>query len=327
MEEIVKDAVVSGVCNCSGGYSRKRREKHEWRGLRADRRGGGSSGGERIPQMRYPEGPARGGVTRCGRAPPSDSSSGKRRRDVAPTITWNSRKRGKTAWRSKVGAGPGSDSATIYRWPDANGKRLDARRGDTGMTLVKEQGHNCCERMLSSRVTGVRVCRVLLWRDAMMPVTRLRLSHLLPHFCSSFRSHLRTGIIMRRDGRKGLTLMREVLSSTARGLSERDTAIYGVSWPGTTSSKRIWVYRMLHHRWVHFVICPRSRRHSGVVPSLLTACHRHVHRGYRNLRQPCHDVDEPTLRGLHHYSLTRARTAFIWTSTCHVWLTVSFIYL
>lgn len=253
--------------------------------------------------MRGPEGPVRGGVTRCGRPPP-------RRRG---------RGRGKTSHLSTP-----SSSKLAFPWTVATRTILSISPRSTAMFVVSRRPIRSSIRtsLLFGRKATV----------AGIPVSRLPEVVSIRNRKTTVRGDRKGDVIsMKKEdsGKKqvvddGMTPKRRELSrrsssfldycadtgaqvgprllsvarSTALGQSELDTVLCAASRPDRRRRSRpTTVYRTPHHPLGHSDTCHRSRQRRGVVPNSLTRCHPRVRKGRRNRMPPCQGLDAHTSRG------------------------------
>lgn len=102
------------------------------------------------------------------------------------------------------------------------------------------------------------------------------------------------------------------LKSIARERSRRDTACCAASRPDRRRPLRlITVCRTRRRRSARCATCRRSPRHPGAASSSQTPCRRPVHNGRPHRTRTCRGRGRPTLRGWCPYWSTRAKTACI----------------
>lgn len=275
--------------------------------------------------MRGPQGPVRGGVTRCGRPPPLCRGRGRGKTSRLPTLSSSSATGGRQLDMS-------SDSSVLrgsilsYRiergtmfftrdemfprrvvrflgsWGIAkqagfpmngagngeSGKEANATRGATTKE-VNERGDDKVRRI--SRVKG--------------PLERFRPTAVLPRASSCWRfSALSAAWQVPRRW--------PALKSTAPERSRRDTASCAASKPDhRRPSRLITACHTRRRRSARCATCRRSPRHPGAASSSPTLCRRSARSGRRHRTRVCRDRGRPTSRGSCPYWPTRAKTACI----------------
>jgi len=298
----------------------------------------GSSIGRRAPQMRGPQGPVRGGVTRCGRPPPLCRGRGRGKTSRLPTpsflsatgdhqlnMSFNSSVlRGSIlSYRIERGTmfftGNKMFSRRVVRflesWGIAKqagfpvndvmngeiGRMTNVTRGTTTKE-INERGDDEVRRI--SRVKG-------LFKESHPPVA------VSPRASSCWRFSALNAVW--RVPRRWL-----VLKNTAPERSRRDTASCAALKPDRRRPSRlITACRTRRRQSARCAICRRLPRHPGAASSSPTPCRRSARSGHRYRTTACRDRGRPTSRGWCLYWLTKAKTACIWTSMCPKLLTVS----
>jgi len=259
--------------------------------------------------MRGPEGPVRGGVTRCGRPPPLCRGRGRGKTSRLPTPSSSSM------------VGEGQLDAPIDMPRDSISLRY--RVGRDAAFLVRN------DEMVSPRCILRFPGRLLLRTDRRLP-GYLRLVNA---GCEGGRKRATTRernekreddqvrriprCVTRPNGFRAATLSAEsscwcssaldaawrlaklwrALKSTASGPSRRGTASCVASRPDRRQPSRPTTgYRTPPHRSARCATCPRSPRRPGVAPSSPIPCRLPARSGHRNRTRACHGRGAPTSR-------------------------------
>lgn len=277
--------------------------------------------------MRGPQGPVRGGVTRCGRPPPLCRGRGRGKTSRLPTPPFSpaigdrqlnmfsddSVLRGSTlSHRIERGSifFTGNEMffrcvvrflrnwriivkqtrfpVNVYAGNGEGGREENATKG--AMTRdVNEKGDDKVRRI--SRVKGL--------------FERSRPTTALPRASSCWRFSALSAAwqVPRRWS---------ALKSTAQERSRRDTVCCAASRPDRRRPLRlIMACRTRRRRLGRCATCRRSPRHPGAASNSPTPCRRPARSGRRHRTRACRGRGRPTSRGWYPYWLTKAKTACI----------------
>lgn len=271
--------------------------------------------------MRGPQGPVRGGVTRCGRPPPLCRGRGRGKTSRLPTPSSSPATGGRQLdMSSDSSVLRGSilshriERGTMFftgdemfprrvvrflgSWGIAKqagfpinsaGNGESGKEANTTMKEVNERSEDEVRRI--SRVKG--------------PLERPHPTAVLPKASSCWRfSALSAAWQVPRRW--------PALKNTAPERSRRDTAFCAASRPDRRRPSRlITAYRTRRRRSARCATCRRSPRHPGAALSSPTLCRRPARSGRRHRTRVCRDRGRPTSRGSCPYWSTRAKTACI----------------
>lgn len=274
--------------------------------------------------MRGPEGPVRGGVTRCGRPPPRHRGRGRGKTSRLSILSKDC-----LPW-TIVSVGPLTSAIRATMNVSAlSSNVLRCTSGAFGQTVLPENfirlpgskyvhrgaryyraGRNCVIFVMSMRA---REKFALLRKEEMKGEINVARREEESGGKESYKRVTITG----ETGRKsvwrrsscssgccadiGVPVERRHSSaarSIAREQSELGTVPCAASRPDRRRPSRlITVFHTPRRQLERCDTCRRSRRHRGVAPSWRTPCHPRVHKNHRNRTRACRDSDAPTSRG------------------------------
>lgn len=271
--------------------------------------------------MRGPQGPVRGGVTRCGRPPPLCRGRGRGKTSRLPTPSFSpatgdrqlNMSSDSSVLRGSMSSRRVERGAMLFTGDEMSPRRVvrflgsrgvakqarfpvnDAVSGESGREVnatteeMNERGDDEVRRI--SRVKG-------LFRESRPMAVSPRAS-----FCWRFSALSAAWQVPRRW---------PALKNTAPERSRRDTAPCAASRPDRRRPSRLTTAcRMRRRRSARCATCRRLPRHPGVASSSPTPCRRPARSGRRYRTGACHGRGRPTSRGWCPYWPTRAKTACI----------------
>lgn len=260
--------------------------------------------------MRGPEGPVRGGVTRCGRPPPHLRGRGRGKTSRLFTLS-----RGYHPWTIVTNDRLSSTMLTsnvltlsdILRRSTSGAfgrERTVTRNGGA----LSRSGYIYRETRMFVGGKGDRAVSVVtkvLAEEQVTEVTKIERERLSYNAATEQtdrksvwrRSSCSSDSCADIGAPSGLRLSR-VARSTAPGRSGRGTALCAASKPGRRPPSRLTtVYRTPRRPSVRCDTCHRSPRPRGAVPNWRTPCHPRAPKNHRNRIPVSHGSDEPTSRG------------------------------
>lgn len=273
--------------------------------------------------MRGPQGPVRGGVTRCGRPPPLCRGRGRGKTSHLPTPSF-SPAIGDRQLNMSFDSTVFCSSILSYRIERGiffTGNRMFARRvmrflGSWG--IAKQTGFPVNDAVNEESGKEANATREVTTKkinkkdDEMRRILRIRgffeesyLMAVSPKASSCWRFSAPSAAWQ-------VPKLWPALKSTVPEQLKRDTVSCAASrLDRRRPSRLITAYRTRRRHSERYVICRRLPRHLGAASSSPIPCRRPVRSGHRYWTRACRGRDRPTSKGWCHYWPIRAKTACI----------------
>jgi len=263
--------------------------------------------------MRGPEGPVRGGVTRCGRPPPLCRGRGRGKTSRLPTPSSSSMvgegqldapidmPRDSISLRYRVGR----DVAFLVRNDGMVSPRRTVRlpgrllptRTDKRLPRYLRLVNASCEEGRKRATTRKRDDEKKREDDEARRIPRCAARPNAGFRAAAWPAESSCWRSSALDASSRLAKLWRVLRSTASGPSRRGTASCVASRPDRRRLSRPTTgYRTPPRRSARCATCPRSPRHPGVAPSSPIPCRLPARSGHRNRMRACHGRGAPTSR-------------------------------
>lgn len=275
--------------------------------------------------MRGPQGPVRGGVTRCGRPPPLCRGRGRGKTSRLPTPSF-SPATGDRQLNMSFDSTVFRSSILSYRIERGmiffTGDRMFARRvmrflGSCG--IAKQTGFPVNDAVNEVSGKEANATRVVTTKkinkkddDEVRRISRVRGLFEESHPMAVSRKASSCWRFSAPSAAWQVPKLWPALKSIVPEQLRRDTVLCAaLKLDRRRPSKLITACRTRRRRSARCVTCHRLPRHPGAVSSSPIPCRRPAPSGHRYWTRACRDRDRPTSRGWCQYWPTRAKTACI----------------